>query len=412
MPSKRPPKLRQRSNGSLYAYFYDPDRSPSQKKVYLGVVIDEDLEEPAQDAPASVVGTFYQEYHDPYVRGAYDPWEPQEERERVSLDEALDRYIEREGITENTKRTIRVTLREFQKDYVEGAPMASGVTEAEARAYVYREDLSDSYSKSLYSRLNAAFNWMEAQGLINADDNPMNEIPKPRVRGKTKSYLEPKEWAALVEEIESDYREKVNRGGRKGIKENEVIWVLPILKFGTATGMRPSEIKKLKVEDIDLEMGRVRVPALDGNKGRGRMVPMCALAEETSCDAMENKKGTDYLFGGSRSETFCTRRLSRVVKKYIKQADGVKSENDLYAATRHTFASWLAMLGYSPVTIKAVMGHSSLTVTEKYMHVAPGELDRNMGERYRAFSGKVEAFGFFDSVMGPGAKASRAQEPA
>jgi len=59
MPPKRPPKLRQRSNGSLYAYFYDPDRSPSQKKVYLGVVIDEDLEETACDAMESKQGTDY-----------------------------------------------------------------------------------------------------------------------------------------------------------------------------------------------------------------------------------------------------------------------------------------------------------------------------------------------------------------
>jgi len=407
----RSPKLRQRSNGSLYAYFYDPHRSPSQKKVYLGVVIEEDLENPVDEVPASVAGTFYQEYHDPYMRGAYDPWEPKEKRESVSFDEALDRYIEREGITDNTRRTIRVTLREFQSDYVEESPMAGGITEDDVKGYVYRQELSDSYRKSLYSRLHAAFAWMEEEDLILESDNPMSALSKPRVRDKTASYLEPSEWAALVKEIREDYEARVENGSRSGLQENEIIWILPILKFGTATGMRPSEIQKLKVGDINFEMGRVKAPVLDGNKGRGREVPMCAMAEKVAADAMEGKRDPDYLFSGSRSETFCTRTLSRNVKSYIEDAKGVDDDMDLYGATRHTFASWLAMLGYDAVTIKHVMGHSSLTVTERYMHVSPGALDRNMGDRYRKFAEKVEGFGFFDSRHGAGAKPGAATEP-
>lgn len=403
----RSPKLRQRSNGSLYADFYDPERSPVRKRVALGVVMNEEYDEPLEEAPASVVSRFYDEYHDPYLRGSYDPWAPQERRERVSLSEALDRYIERGGITDNTKRTIRVTLREFEADYVEGSPMLSGVTEADVKGYVYREDLSDSYRKSLYSRLHAFFQWAEEEGLIDADNDPMRDLSKPRVRDKTKSYLKPSEWSALVKQIEEEYREKVGRDGRKGIKENELIWILPILKFGTATGMRPTEIKNLRVQDVDLETGRIHAPALEGNKGRGRMVPMCILAEEIALEAMEGKQGTDYLFSGSRSETFCTRTLSRNVKQRIKDAGEVSDDADLYTATRHTFASWLAMLGYDIGTICKVMGHSSTSVTEGYMHVGPGMLDRNMSERYRRFAEKVESLGFFDSAFGVGLKASR-----
>jgi integrase len=404
---RRAPKLRQRSNGSLYADFYAPERSPTRKRVALGVVLDEELNEPAEEAPASVVSRFYDEYHDPYLRGSYDPWEPQEKRERVSLNEALDRYIHREGITDNTRRTVRVTLREFESDYVEGSPMVAGVTEADVKGYVYRGDLSDSYQKSLYSRLHAFFQWAQDEDLIDPGDNPMEGLTKPRVRDKTKSYLQPDEWTALVEQIEDEYREKVGRDGRKGIKKNELIWILPILKFGTATGMRPTEIKNLRVQDIDLETGRIHAPALEGNKGRGRMVPMCILAEEIALDAMENKQPTDYLFSGSRSETFCTRTLSRNVKQRIKDADGVSDDADLYTATRHTFASWVAMLGYDIGTICKVMGHSSTNVTEGYMHVGPGMLDRNMSERYRKFADKVGELGFFDHAFGQGLKAAR-----
>jgi len=395
---RRPPKLRQRSNGSLYAYFYDPERSPKKKRVYLGVVLDKDLDEPVEEAPASVVSTFYEEYHDPYLRGAYDPWEPEKKRERVHLSEAIERYVNRGGITENTKRTVETTLKEFRSDYVDGDPMAGNVLVEDVRQYIYRDKLSDSYQKSLYSRLHAAFKWMESEDLIRPQDNPMEDVERPRVRDTTKSFMEPSEWKALVGKIESEYEKKVNLGGRKGIKENELIWILPILKFGTATGMRPSEIKKLRVEDVDFEMGRVHCPPLEGNKGTGRVIPLCPLAEEVAEEAAENQMGTDYLFSGSRSETFCPRRLSRNVKKYITDAKGVRDDHDLYAVTRHTFGSWLAMLGYPTRTIAEVMGHSSTNTTEQYMHVAPSMLDRDIAARFEEFGEKMEEIGFFEPL--------------
>ena len=42
-----------------------------------------------------------------------------------------------------------------------------------------------------------------------------------------------------------------------------------------------------------------------------------------------------------------------------------------FHAWRHTFASYLAMGGADVVTIKRLMGHSSVSTTERYMHVSP-----------------------------------------
>ncbi|KVV45550.1 integrase [Burkholderia ubonensis] len=38
---------------------------------------------------------------------------------------------------------------------------------------------------------------------------------------------------------------------------------------------------------------------------------------------------------------------------------------------RHTFASWLVTVGVSPYVVKDLFGHSSITVTERYAHLAP-----------------------------------------
>ena len=396
---RRPPKLRQRSNGSLFAYFYDPGRTPTRKRVYLGVVIEDKLEEPLEEAPSGVVSRFYDEYHDPYLRSAYDPWEDEGEPDTPALSKVITQYVERGGITDNTKRTVRTTLEEFQGSYVEGDPKPGGVLEDHVRQYIFRDDLSDSYQKSLYARLHAAFAWMEGQGMIGPDENPMESIEKPRIRDKTKTFLEPSEWQALVRRIQDDYDARVDAGGRKGIKEREVIWILPILKFGTGTGMRPSEIKRLRVEDVGFDTGQVRVPVLEGNKGSGRTVPLCPMAEEVAREAIKGKVGTDYLFSGARSEQFCSRRLSRNVKKYIEQADGVRDDVNLYEATRHTFGSWLGMLGYSARTIKGLMGHSTITVTEKYMHISSEMMGSNMAKHAQDFANKVEGIGFFESPL-------------
>jgi integrase len=394
----RPPKLRQRSNGSLYAAFYDPNRSPKRKKVYLGIVLDAELDDPKRDASAAILNVFYDQYHDPYLRGVYDPWTEKRTRiEHITFKEAIDRFINRENISANTKRTLRLTLNEFEDDYLPDDIRPTGIRPEHVKSFIHRSDLSSAYRSSLYARLKAAFNWMIKEGLMPPESHPMDEVKRPRTMSSTKPFLMPSAFTSLIGDIEKTWNEKVNRSDRKGIKPNELQWVLPILRFGTATGLRPAEMRMLRVTDVNFDAGRVRVPALKGQtKGAERRVPLCQLAEEAARGATIGKSGSAYVFNGSRSQQFCTRRLSRVVKKHIKETDGVDSSLTLYASTRHTFASWLAMLGYPVNTIAETLGHSSTRVTEKYMHVAPSLLDRNMSARYQDFAEQVAKIGFFE----------------
>jgi len=403
----RPPKLRQRSNGSLYAAFYDPNRSPKRKKVYLGIVLDEQLDDPKKDASAAILNVFYEEYHDPYLRGVYDPWNEKRTRiKHVTFKEAIDRFINRENISANTKRTLRLTLNEFESNHLPEDIRPTGIRPEHVKAFIHRSELSNAYRASLYARLNAAFNWMIGEDLMPPDNNPMDDVKRPRTMSSTKPFLMPGAFTSLIGDIEKTWNEKVNRDDRKGIKSNELQWVLPILRFGTATGLRPAEMRMLRVTDVNYEAGRVRVPALKGQtKGAERRVPLCQLAEEAARGAAIGKSGSAYLFNGSRSEQFCTRRLSRVVKHHIRETDGVDSSLTLYACTRHTFASWLAMLGYPVNTIAETLGHSSTRVTEKYMHVAPSLLDRNMSSRYREFAKEAAKIGFFEPFFQFGSQA-------
>lgn len=404
MPKKKnTPKLRQRKNGSFYVQYYDPTKSPARKQVYIGVTHDEQLDNPQEDAPDYVLTQFWQEYFYPYMRGAYDPWNPDDGRaEGKPFLEAAEEFWTREGVSDNTNRTNRLTLSEFGSDYLPEGTSTRQVKTADVRSYILRDDISDSYKTSIYSRLNAAFNWFVDQGYLLEDENPMKDVKRPKTVSKSKTYLTPWEIERLRDAMMSDYRERCLNGTDKGCKPTEIIWAVGPLMFGVATGMRPSEIQRLKVGDVNLDTGQIIVRSRDGQTtktGQERSVPMCQLAEDIFEQERYRKDPDDYLFVGARADQFDTRRLSRVVKSYIKGAKDVNSEADLYAATRHTCASWLAMMGYPAMTIAGLLGHSGTRITENYMHLAPSMLQRGMKDRYQKFAAKAESLGFFKSML-------------
>ena len=314
---------------------------------------------------------------------------------------AIDAYMARPGLTENTLRTNRTTLCGFSHDHVpEEVRGPAGVSPDLIRAYLGRESISQAYRLSLYSRLNAFYSWLVEQGAITPQENPMDAIGRPETPSKERAYLTPTQFTRLVEAIRRDYEERVEAGGRKSIREGEIIWALPPLRFGAGTGLRPSAMKRLRVEDVDFEEETLRVPALEEGSGIDREIPLCPLALEAAREAARGKIGTDYLFSGARSEQIDTRRLSRTIKRYLRET-GIGPEMNFTDCTRHTCASWLTILGYPSPDVRKMLGHSSAKSTEPYHHLGPS-MDDLRGEpsaHYQAFSEAMEEIGFFPPIM-------------
>ncbi|WP_251923764.1 tyrosine-type recombinase/integrase [Salinibacter ruber] len=325
----------------------------------------------------------------------------------VPWKEAAGRYINRPGLSDNTRRTLRGTLGTFFQDHT---PLLVDTPEDvrpdTIREYLGRTSISDAYRLSLYSRLNAFYEWLVSEEHIRPGQNPMQDVERPESPEVERPYLSPQEFAELTYAIEADYEKRSQMEGRQRIKENELIWVLPPLKFATATGLRPGELKHVRAGDVDFEKETLRVPAPDKEPNPAhfdyegddydRKIPLCPMALEVAREAAEGKAGSDYLFGGARSEQIDTRRLSRTVKRYVRKT-GLDEELNFTNCTRHTCASWLMLLGYPSRELMRLFGYSSVKSTEPYARLSPSleELQQEPSAFHEEFAEATTELGFF-----------------
>jgi len=316
-------------------------------------------------------------------------------------DAAIDVYVGRSGLTPNTIRTVRTTLRAFARDHAPNDVQGpEGVRPKVARAYIYRDSITQAYRLSLYSRLNAFYAWLVEVGAIDEGENPMDVVERPEAPSTDRPYLTPAELSRLIEAIRRDHAERSGAGGPGSIQEGDLIWVVPPLQFGAGTGLRSAVLKALRVKDVRFDEALLHVPALDDESETDREVPLCPMALEAAQEAAKGKSETGYLFSGARSEQIDTRRLTRTVKRYLRET-GIAPGLSFTDCTRHTCASWLTILGYPTSDVARMLGNSSLRSTEPYQHLAPS-MDNVFGgvSAYdKEFAAAAEAIGFFPSVM-------------
>jgi integrase len=319
--------------------------------------------------------------------------------QKISWDEAIGRYIDQPT---DVLSKVRLTLATFFQDSVSwDVDSPAGVPPETVSHYVHRDSISQARRLSLYSRLDNFYCWLVEEGHLEEEDSPMDNVERPETPAATKRYLTPGEFVTLTETIRTDYEERSGKTGPQGVGENEIIWVLPPLRFGTATGLRPTAIKRLRVGDVDFEEKTLQVPALETGPGIDREIPLCEMALDAAREASAGQVvETNYLFRGARSAQLNTRSLSRTVKRYIREA-GVRPDLNLRDCTRHTCASWLTKLGYPTKDVAKMLGHSSLRSTEPYHHLAPSmrELRSGSSSHFKDFAEETSELGFFPPVF-------------
>ena len=144
-----------------------------------------------------------------------------------------------------------------------------------------------------------------------------------------------------------------------------------MLELMYATGLRVSELVNLTVHQVSQQQGVVRVV---GKGGKERLVPVGEEAlhwlKRYIAEARpELLKGriSDYLFPSRKSERMTRQNFWHIIRRYalVAEISGKLSPHGL----RHAFATHLLGNGGDLRAIQELLGHASLSTTQRYTHV-------------------------------------------
>ena len=143
-----------------------------------------------------------------------------------------------------------------------------------------------------------------------------------------------------------------------------------LLMTAYATGVRVSELVRLKVSDIDSERMMVKVEQGKGRKDRYTILSQRLLSELRSY--WKEHRSPIWLFpnrkGGSISIDYAQR-----IYNWAKQKAQIHKGKGIHTL-RHCFATHLLEAGVDLVTIKTLLGHNSLQSTQRYLQIRQPKL--------------------------------------
>ena len=290
------------------------------------------------------------------------------EKEIIGL--FLDRMEAEKNSSSHTLRAYTLDLCQFFDflrerglwDDQRGRDGVASVQAAHVRAFatmVFGRKVSPCTLERKLSTLRSFFAYLQRIGVM--VHNPARNIPLPSKPKLTPDFLTPDEVFALVENPKGD--------DPSSLRDRAV------LELFYATGMRASEMESLCVKDIDWANGFITVR---GKGKKERLVPFGVKAGDALKRLLEEPAPRhadvlgDPVFLNKSGHRLTVRSIHSVVKRW-----GRKSGLDRPVAPhklRHTFATHLLDNGADLRMIQEMLGHSSLSTTQKYTHVGLKQL--------------------------------------
>jgi integrase/recombinase XerC len=281
----------------------------------------------------------------------------------VDLASALEGFLQH---LESERRASPHTVAAYRRD------LASLVEHAGKRmdVYVLRSwlgQLARTHAPASIARKVAAcrtfMRWMRRRGMIK--ESPADELASPKVRRPLPTFLSVDSAAQVMEAPDTSTA--------FGLRDRAVLELL----YGS--GIRVAELCKLDLTDVDLPAAAARVL---GKGKKERLVPLGskAIAAISAWLAArpavlhKGKQDARALFLSKRAARLGVRQVQDLVQRYGALGAG---RADLHPhALRHTCATHLLDGGADLRAIQELLGHSSLSTTQRYTHVSMDHLMR------------------------------------
>ena len=220
-------------------------------------------------------------------------------------------------------------------------------------AFLARKRLSRATMARHLSALRTFFKFLMREELVDA--NPARSVATPKREKHLPAVLQASDVTVLLEQPDDS---------ALGIRDRA--W----LELLYASGLRISELVAIDLDDIDVRAKLVRVR---GKGAKERIVPFGSKAEVAVRAYLIVRSGSDdALFVNYRGERITTRSVRRLFNRYVRAASlraGVSPHT-----LRHSFATHLLNAGADLRGIQELLGHASLSTTQKYTHLNDAEL--------------------------------------
>lgn len=276
----------------------------------------------------------------------------------------LEMMLLEEGLSDNTLSSYRNDLNRLLKWMaVDGLELLS-LSREQLQAYQYwlsEQDYAQRSRARMLSAIRRLFGYLYREGL--RSDDPSARLISPRLPKRIPKDLSEQQVEALLDAPDGnnplELRDKA------------------MLELLYATGLRVSELVGLTMENISLRQGVVRVL---GKGNKERLVPIGENAIEwietflhQGRSDLLGEKSSDVLFPSSRARQM-TRQTFWHRIKYYAQVAGIDAEALSPHVMRHAFATHLLNHGADLRVVQMLLGHSDLSTTQIYTHVATERL--------------------------------------
>jgi integrase/recombinase XerC len=273
------------------------------------------------------------------------------------------RYLDTErNVSPHTLAAYRRDLEQLAVFVVREAGESAGVGDVDhllLRRYLAL--LGKRAKKSSVGRKLAAirsfFRFLVRYGLV--IKNPAELIATPKKENRLPFHLDIDQVTTLIEAPQND--------DKNALRDRAILEML------YSCGLRVSELTGLAIGDLDLSGGMVRVL---GKGSKERILPVGSRAIEAVRGYLQGRGelgGSGPLFLNTRGQRINRRSVARIVDAHVLRIAAFKRISP--HILRHTFATHMLEGGADLRAIQELLGHASLSTTQKYTHVG---IDRLM----------------------------------
>jgi integrase/recombinase XerD len=279
------------------------------------------------------------------------------------LDTFLDALWMERGLSRNTLQAYRSDLRQYLKwHHARGGRFRStGAADILGFLAAQRGRSARTVARRL-SALRRLFQFLQRTRRLAAD--PTANIESPRLgRSLPKSLSEPEVESLLA---------APDTGSEAGLRDRAMLELL------YATGMRVSELVGLRMDQVNLRQGVVRVI---GKGDKERLVPVgeeaAAWLEKymrTARPALLGNTPATTLFPGRRGAPLTRQAFWHAIRRHAMKAGITRAISP--HVLRHAFATHLLNHGADLRVVQMLLGHADLSTTQIYTHVARERLKK------------------------------------